>query len=124
MMRCECGDYEIERSVDYLLDMKAVWHARGACGKNPQVRAEKAEAQVRAVREERDRLANQLVNEIPGSYIQMKERALRAEAAIERVRELCEDKSREVAMSDPLFGPPSTLAVTDILRALDGDSDE
>lgn len=27
MMRCECGDYEIERSVDYLLDMKAVWHA-------------------------------------------------------------------------------------------------
>ncbi len=28
--------------------------------------------------------------------------------------------SREVAMSDPLFGPPSTLAVTDILLALDG----
>jgi len=42
---------------------------------------------------------------------------------IQRVRELCKDKSREVAMSDPLFGPPSTLAVTDILRALDGDTD-
>ena len=42
------------------------------------------------------------------------------QAAIRRVRKLCKDKSREVAMSDPLFGPPSTLAVTDILRALDG----
>jgi acyl-CoA reductase-like NAD-dependent aldehyde dehydrogenase len=46
-------------------------------------RAERAEA-------ERDRLANQLVNEVPDSYLQMKARALSAEAAIERVRDACE----------------------------------
>ena len=47
-------------------------------------------------------------------------RAERAEAAIQRVRELCEAKTQEVAASDPLFGPPCALYVDDILRALDG----
>ena len=42
------------------------------------------------------------------------------EAAIQRVRELCEAKTQEVAASDPLFGPPRALYVDDILRALDG----
>ena len=37
---------------------------------------------------DRDRLANQLLNEVPDSYIQMKARALTAEATIQRVREL------------------------------------
>ena len=41
-------------------------------------------------------------------------------AAIQRVRDLCEDKTREVTASDPLFGPPLTLYVDDILRALNG----
>ena len=38
---------------------------------------------------DRDRLANQLLNEVPDSYIQMKARALTAESAIARVREVC-----------------------------------
>lgn len=50
--------------------------------------------------------------------------AEKAEAAIARVRELCEAKTQEVAASDPLFGPPCALYVDDILRALDGDSDD
>ena len=46
-------------------------------------------------------------------------RAEKAEAAIQRVRELCDNKQREVEESDPLFGPPLTLTVPDVLRALD-----
>lgn len=41
-------------------------------------------------------------------------------AVIQRVRELCDAKTQEVAASDPLFGPPWALYVDDILRALDG----
>ena len=53
-------------------------------------------------------------------YTLWSEIAIHAEAAIQRVRDLCEDKTREVAASDPLFGPPLTLYVDDILRALNG----
>ena len=78
-------------------------------------RAEKAEAA-------RDRLANQLLNEVPDSYIQMKARALDAEAAIQRVRGTCGDK---------YVGPPTEYgqgfqegyndALAQVLRALGGD---
>jgi hypothetical protein len=64
----------------------------------------------------RDRLANQLLNEVPDSYIQMKARALDAEAAIQRVRELWTTCSCDRCTTNHLA----------ILRALavDGDSDE
>lgn len=69
----------------------------------------------------RDRLANQLLNEVPDSYIQMKARALDAEAAIQRVRD---DIERRLALSEnPDFGhlvPVETLR--GILRTLDGDA--
>lgn len=48
----------------------------------------------------------------------------RAEAAIARVRDMCADKWREVEESDPLFGPPLTLTVPDVLRALEEADDE
>ena len=68
---------------------------------------------------DRDRLANKLLNEVPDSYIQMKARALDAEAAIQRVRD---DIERRLALSeDPDFGhlvPVETLR--GILRTLDG----
>jgi len=65
---------------------------------------------------DRDRLANQLLNEVPDSYIQMKARALTAEAVIQRVR-------------DVYYGPVGLLdtriqQIGDILRALDGDGDD
>ena len=47
-----------------------------------------------------------------------------AEAAIKRVRDMCADKWREVEESDPLFGPPLTLTVPDVLRALEEADDE
>jgi len=50
--------------------------------------------------------------------------AAMAEAQVQAVRELCDNKQREVEESDPLFGPPLTLTVPDVLRALNGDSDE
>ena len=76
-------------------------------------RAERAEA-------ERDRLANQLVNEVPDSYLQMKARALSAEAAIERVRELCQSAIDESYLTDASI---ARAGLADrILRALDGAS--
>ena len=50
----------------------------------------------------------------------LRNRMLAAEAQVRAVRELCTDKRREVEESDPLFGPPLTLTVPDVLRALDG----
>ena len=46
----------------------------------------------------RDRPANQLLNEVPDSYIQMKARALDAEAAIQRVREVVEHDGYTVTL--------------------------
>ena len=65
----------------------------------------------------RDRLANQLLNEVPDSYIQMKERALDAEAAIQRVREVCD----RLMAPTSLGGYIEWVRVDDILRALDGE---
>lgn len=48
------------------------------------------------------------------------ERLERAEAAIARVLELCDQRDAEVAASDPLFGPPLTLTVAEVRRALGG----
>ena len=69
-------------------------------------RAEKAEAA-------RDRLANQLLNEVPDSYIQMKARALDAEAAIQRVRE-------EVDSWPASIDKTIAACADSVLRALEG----
>ena len=61
----------------------------------------------------RDRLANQLLNEVPDSYIQMKARALDAEAAIKRVREQLHKPWKY-----------ECECCTRIWIALDGDSDD
>ena len=47
-----------------------------------------AESLIEAQQKKIGELANQLLNEVPDSYIQMKARALTAEATIQRVREL------------------------------------
>jgi hypothetical protein len=57
------------------------------CGEDGHCRCCLA-AEVEALRKERDRFANQLVNEVPGSYIAMKERALTAEEQVQRVWEV------------------------------------
>lgn len=113
---------EVYPSADIHAVIAAVedWHEKFVMHGAFRVLAERAAS----AEADRDRLANQLLNEVPDSYIQMKARALTAEAAIARVRELCEDKTREVAASDPLFGPPCALYVDDILRALEGDGDD
>lgn len=110
----------------------------GDCVAEQRVRAEKAEA-------ERDRLANQLINEVPGTYLQMKARALAAEAAIARVRELCErarvsmsigcrcevlvagfDEETDECSGTCGNGTPLswTLDPNEVLRAMDGDGDD
>lgn len=77
-------------------------------------RAEKAEAA-------RDRLANQLLNEVPDSYIQMKARALDAEAAIERVLKLCANRQR--CLDSTIKHPTaiSSISIDEVLQALDGE---
>ena len=69
----------------------------------------------------RDRLANQLLNEVPDSYIQMKARALDAEAAIQRVREIPEkDKYRPGGLGVE-YRLGWNDALRHVLRALDGE---
>ena len=65
----------------------------------------------------RDRLANQLLNEVPDSYIQMKARALDAEAAIQRVRE-------EVDSWPASIDKTIAACADSVLRALEGADDE
>jgi len=86
-------------------------------------RAEKAEA-------ERDRLANQLLNEVPDSYIQMKARALDAEAAIARVRDMCDTivknshRFQDAWDEDPTAAQVpygQAMVARHILQALDGE---
>ena len=60
--------------------------------------------------------ANQLLNEVPDSYIQMKARALTAEAAIARVRQVLDEEQRG-------YNPPLGL-ISRIKTALEGDSDD
>ena len=85
-------------------------------------RAEKAEAA-------RDRLANQLLNEVPDSYIQMKSRALDAEAAIKRVRELHGRHDPNCPYGEDCAGAGLCLACREeypctTIRALERDNDD
>ena len=98
------------------------WHEKFVMHGAFRVLAERAAS----AEADRDRLANQLLNEVPDSYIQMKARALTAEAAIARVRELhhpipgfngtqwCGAHCEATADGDPTEYPCETI------RALDG----
>lgn len=87
---CATGD---DGEVDYWMTSDQVyriiaavedWHEKFVMHGAFRVLAERAAS----AEADRDRLANQLLNEVPDSYIQMKARALTAEATIQRVREL------------------------------------
>ncbi len=79
------------------------WHEKFVMHGAFRVLAERAAS----AEADRDRLANQLLNEVPDSYIQMKARALTAEATIQRVREELE------------AWKGGSVATARILRALD-----
>ena len=81
-----------------------------------------AESLIEAQQKKIGELANQLLNEVPGSYIQMKARALTAEAAIARVRELHAPIRVDLAGSERCGYCPMPWPC-DTIRALDGDSD-
>ena len=66
-----------------------------------------------------DALEEQLTNEVPDSYIQMKARALTAEAAIARVREVCDQRDAEVADMDAFYRQVVLVSVDEVRRALD-----
>lgn len=89
------------------------------CGCCMDEEARRLAAEVEALRAQRDSLANKLVNEIPGSYVEIKARALKAEAQIAAVREAVERHERIYAPSDA-----EGIPVQVILRALGGDGDE
>ena len=93
------------------------WHEKFVMHGAFRVLAERAAS----AEADRDRLANQLLNEVPDSYVQMKARALTAEAAIARVREVCEQDSGVADVDGQEF---TMVEVDDILRALDGERDE
>ncbi|HRU94676.1 MAG TPA: hypothetical protein P5195_05535 [Anaerolineae bacterium] len=93
------------------------WHEKFVMHGAFRVLAERAAS----AEADRDRLANQLLNEVPDSYIQMKARALTAEATIQRVREL----HYNTATHHP-SGCCSECGGTypcPTVRALDGDGD-
>ena len=75
-----------------------------------------AEGLIEAQQRKIQQLANQLLNEVPDSYIQMKARALTAEAAIARVRQVLDEEQRG-------YNPPLGL-ISRIKTALEGDSDD
>lgn len=88
------------------------WHEKFVMHGAFRVLAERAAS----AEADRDRLANQLLNEVPDSYIQMKARALTAEAAIARVRQVLDEEQRG-------YNPPLGL-ISRIKTALEGDSDD
>ena len=88
------------------------WHEKFVMHGAFRVLAERAAS----AEADRDRLANQLLNEVPDSYIQMKARALAAEAAIARVRQVLDEEQRG-------YNPPLGL-ISRIRNALEGDSDD
>lgn len=105
------------------------WHEKFVMHGAFRVLAERAAS----AEADRDRLANQLLNEVPDSYIQMKARALTAEAAIARVRELhrpCSDPHLHdggrccLECSD--YGRQGVVRMypCDTLNALEGGSDD
>ena len=75
---------DLDESVYPLIAAVEDWHEKFVMHGAFRVLAERAAS----AEADRDRLANQLLNEVPDSYIQMKARALTAEATIQRVREL------------------------------------
>ena len=106
---CATGD---DGEVDYWMTSDQVyriiaavedWHEKFVMHGAFRVLAERAAS----AEADRDRLANQLLNEVPDSYIQMKARALTAEATIQRVREELE------------AWKGGSVATARILRALD-----
>lgn len=98
------------------------WHEKFVMHGAFRVLAERAAS----AEADRDRLANQLLNEVPDSYIQMKARALTAEAAIERVRSACNriiENAQRFDLDDEhglVYG--QWMTAKSILRALDGDA--
>ena len=90
------------------------WHEKFVMHGAFRVLAERAAS----AEADRDRLANQLLNEVPDSYIQMKARALTAEATIQRVRELCDGADNNGEW------PGMLVRVSAVRKALEGDSDE
>ena len=81
------GEFKADDATDFGLQIIAAvedWHEKFVMHGAFRVLAERAAS----AEADRDRLANQLLNEVPDSYIQMKARALTAEATIQRVREL------------------------------------
>ena len=91
------------------------WHEKFVMHGAFRVLAERAAS----AEADRDRLANQLLNEVPDSYIQMKARALTAEAAIARVRELHAPIRVDLAGSERCGYCPMPWPC-DTIRALDG----
>ena len=117
---CATGSYS-DGEVDYWMTSDQVyriiaavedWHEKFVMHGAFRVLAERAAS----AEADRDRLANQLLNEVPDSYIQMKARALTAEAAIARVRQVLDEEQRG-------YNPPLGL-ISRIRNALEGDSDD
>ena len=92
------------------------WHEKFVMHGAFRVLAERAAS----AEADRDRLANQLLNEVPDSYIQMKARALTAEAAIERVREFLADKDKGLTDDMRAQGHFILVDTDSVRRALDG----
>ena len=97
------------------------WHEKFVMHGAFRVLAERAAS----AEADRDRLANQLLNEVPDSYIQMKARALTAEAAIARVRELHGRHDPNCPYGEDCAGAGLCLACREeypcaTIRALDG----
>ena len=92
------------------------WHEKFVMHGAFRVLAERAAS----AEADRDRLANQLLNEVPDSYIQMKARALTAEATIERVRELHWPNSYSFVDRGYSCGHCGHPYPCDTIRALDG----
>ena len=85
---------DLDESVYPLIAAVEDWHEKFVMHGAFRVLAERAAS----AEADRDRLANQLLNEVPDSYIQMKARALDAEAAIQRVREVVEHDGYTVTL--------------------------
>lgn len=114
---------EIKRLRKVMIEQFALYREEASTHRVCHDERDMAQAQVQAVREERDRLANQLVNEIPGSYIQMKERALRAEAQIQAVRAALDTALMGVAENGTRFAD-FVDKVADACGLLDGERDD
>ena len=79
-----------------------------------------AEGLIEAQQRKIQQLANQLLNEVPGSYIQMKARALTAEAAIARVRAVADAWEHYASENGNVR---TAWAASSVREALDGDGD-